>query len=71
MSATNPTFYLSCWSCGRTNIPFVLKGGEDGPSVATTVQVPCPFCQKTMVVDIPMSLPNDATAIKKLPTKQA
>ena len=71
MSATNHSFHLSCWSCGRQNIPYVFKVDETTPGGTTTVQVPCPFCQKLMVVDIPFNLAIDATAIKNLSTKQA
>lgn len=70
MSDTTHSFYLSCWSCGRQNIPYVFKTGENAPSGTTTVQVPCPFCQKMMSVDIPFALPNDTAAIKNLPTKK-
>jgi len=70
MSNTNHSFFLSCWSCGRTNIPYVFKTPEDAPPGLTTVQVPCPFCQKMMAVEIPFDLPPDATAVKHLPTKK-
>jgi hypothetical protein len=70
MNNPNRSFYLSCWNCKRENIPYVFKAAEDTPPGKTTVQVPCPFCQKPMAVEIPFDLPPDATAIKHLPTRK-
>lgn len=72
MTNTSRTFYLTCWSCQRSNIPYVLKLSENAvPNATTTVQVACPFCEKLMSVDVPLNLSADATAIKHLPSKQA
>lgn len=71
MSNNKRSFYLTCWNCKRKNIPYVFKSAEDTPPAKTTVQVPCPFCQKMMAVEIPFDLPPDATAIKQLSTKKA
>jgi hypothetical protein len=70
MSKNTHSFYLTCWNCQRENIPYVFRIAEDAPPAKTTVQVPCPFCQKMMSVEIPFDLLPDATAIKKLPTKK-
>lgn len=70
MSNNKRSFYLTCWNCKRENIPYVFRIADDAPPAKTTVQVPCPFCQKMMAVEIPFDLPPDATAIKKLPTKK-
>ncbi len=71
MSNNTRSFYLTCWNCQRENIPYVFRIAEDAPPTKTTVQVPCPFCQKMMTVEIPFDLLPDATAIKQLPTKKA
>ena len=69
MENTNHSFFLACWNCKRENIPYVFRTAEKAQAGITTVQIPCPFCQKIMTVDIPLNLPNDATAVKHLPTK--
>ena len=70
MESTTHSFYLKCWNCQRENIPYVFRMAENAAPGSTTVQVPCPFCQKTMTVEIPFDLPANATAVKHLPTKK-